>query len=70
MNIVKIPAPPLQSTRRMLRGLEISQWLQEECGLVRDKDFVWGFNTIDEEIHFTFFDNNNEMASYLLMKWG
>lgn len=69
MNIVKLPLDARYPSERVTRALEISHWLSDEYGLEREKDFDWCFMSRDKEVHFRFFNDNEEMASFMVMKW-
>jgi hypothetical protein len=69
MNIVKLSLESNRPQERVDKALEISHWLQGEYGLVREKDFDWFFMSTACEVHFRFFDDNEAVASFMLMKW-
>jgi hypothetical protein len=69
MNIVKLPLTDVKTSHRATKALEISHWLQDDYGLVRDKDFDWFFMSAAQEVHFRFFNDNEAVASFMLMKW-
>ena len=69
MNIVKLPLDHTNPAQRAGKALAISHWLQDDYGLVREKDFDWFFMSAAQEVHFRFYNDNEAVASFLLMKW-
>jgi hypothetical protein len=69
VNIVKLPLASKIPKDRVDTALAISHWLQDDYGLVREKDFDWFFMSAAQEVHFRFFDDNEAIASFMLMKW-
>jgi hypothetical protein len=62
------------TSRFTLRGaLKLSQWLKDEYGLVRERDYDWYFMTRDDEFHLRFFGEQEKdfegMETFLLLKW-
>ena len=71
MKVVRLGLSSEKNAHRAGRALQVSQWLQKEYGLVRDKDYDWYFMSVDKEVHFRFFaEDSDQMESLMHLLWA
>jgi hypothetical protein len=57
------------NSQRANLAIELSHWCKEH-NLVPDKDYDWAFMTGLKEVHFRFYGDNPEFASWFALRWG
>lgn len=58
-----------RSSSRGAHKLQISKWLRDQ-GLVYNIDYDYIIMTRDSEIHYHFYDGNDELVTLFMLRWA
>jgi hypothetical protein len=67
MNIIKLPYK--HHSKATMAAIEMSRWCQER-DMVQGRDYDWAFQTQLNEIHFRFFNDQEQFASFFMLTWA
>ena len=67
MNIIKLPYKNQQKAAHAAIGM--SRWCRDR-DLIQGRDYDWAFRTQSHEIHFRFFNDQEEFASFFMLAWA